>query len=506
MDTMAEKRRKRRSVLWFTATVVIIGLLAFFGVTTVFHKTSAGASSTRTSAVTRGTVQSSVTASGTVAPADSEEVNFATSGTLATLNVKVGQEVKAGEVLGTLNASAANLALQSAQASLLTAQETLTQAQNGNQTTIETQQNSDALSQAQAAVTTAQDTLDTDQTNLTAAEAACAVDPTASTDESSSNSTGTACTNETADQAAVTNDTSSLSSAQSSLTSTQLSQAASEYVSPGTLAVDEAAVATDQNTVNVDQKTVTDTTVTAPTAGTVTAVNDAVGDSVTSGVDTAISPSSTATSSTDSSSDSSSSSDGFVDISNLSSLVVVGDFPEADASKVNQGAAATVTFPDLTGISVTAKVTDVATAGTATSDVVTYADTATLIKTPSTVLSGMNAEISVITASAKNVIEVPTTAITTTGGKSTVIVVKNKRDVTTKVTLGIHGSTDTQIKSGLSVGELVKLPSVTVNTTPTTTSSGSGTLGGSSTGGLSTGGVSTGGAGFSRRGTGGGFG
>jgi multidrug efflux pump subunit AcrA (membrane-fusion protein) len=503
MGTMAEKRRKRRSVLWFTATVVTIGLLAFFGVTTVFHKTSAGASSTRTSAVARGTVQSSVTASGTVAPANSEEVNFATSGTLATLNVKVGQQVKAGEVLGTLDANAANLALQSAQASLLTAQETLTQAQNGNQTTIEAQQNSDALSQAQAAVTTAQDTLDTDQTNLTAAEAACAVDPTASTDESSSNGTGSACTNETADQAAVTNDTSSLNSAQSSLTATQLSQAASEYVSPGTLAVDEAAVATDQNTVNVDQKTVAETTVTAPTSGTVTAVNDAVGDSVTSGVDTAISPSSTSTSSTDSSSDStsSSSSDGFVDISNLGSLVVVGDFPEADASKVNEGAAATVTFPDLTGVSVAAKVTAVATAGTATSDVVTYADTATLIKTPSTVLSGMNAEISVITASAKNVIEVPTTAITTTGGKSTVIVVKNKRDVPTEVTLGIRGSTDTQIRSGLSVGELVKLPSVTVNTTPTTTSSGSGTLGGTSTGGLS-----TGGSGFGRRGTGGGFG
>src|SRR3954452_19782772 len=53
----------------------------------------------RTTTVARGTVQSSVTASGNVSVASSSSVNFATSGTLTEVDVAAGDEVKAGQVL-----------------------------------------------------------------------------------------------------------------------------------------------------------------------------------------------------------------------------------------------------------------------------------------------------------------------------------------------------------------------------------------------------------------------
>jgi len=166
-----------------------------------------------------------------------------------------------------------------------------------------------------------------------------------------------------------------------------------------------------------------------------------------------------------------------VEISDLANLVVQADFPEADQSGIKLDEAATVSFPGLPGVTANAKVTTVATSSTTTSNVVTYADEVTLEAPPSQVVNGMSADVSVVTASATNAVEVPSTAITQTGGTSTVQVVKNGKDVTTPVTVGIKGTAYTEIKTGLTVGEVVALPSVTVPSS-SSGSSGSGTLGG----------------------------
>ena len=73
--------------------------------------------------------------------------------------------------------------------------------------------------------------------------------------------------------------------------------------------------------------------------------------------------------------------------------------------------------------------------------------------------------MSVITGEANNVLYVPATAVTTTGSTSTVVVVgANNTEQTVPVTLGVQGSTDDQILTGLTLGEKVLTSTATPGT------------------------------------------
>ena len=74
-----------------------------------------------------------------------------------------------------------------------------------------------------------------------------------------------------------------MTQAQNSLTQDQLSIEAKRYVNPATILQDQAAVTQAQATVTQDQKTLSETTLTAPFAGTVTVLNGAVGQTVSGG-------------------------------------------------------------------------------------------------------------------------------------------------------------------------------------------------------------------------------
>ena len=67
--------------------------------------------------------------------------------------------------------------------------------------------------------------------------------------------------------------------------------------------------------------------------------------------------------------------------------------------------------------------------------------------------------------------EVPSAAVTTTGATSTVTVQKNGKDVTTHVTVGLVGSSTTQILSGVTAGEKLVEPTATVSSSSSTTGS-----------------------------------
>jgi hypothetical protein len=163
-------------------------------------------------------------------------------------------------------------------------------------------------------------------------------------------------------------------------------------------------------------------------------------------------------------------------LSNLSTLEVATGFPEADAVKVKVGQPASVTLDALTGSSaVSGTVTAVSPVSTVVSNVVTYDDTITLTDPPSDVDSGMSATVAVTVASASNVLELPSSAVTTVGRLSTVQLDKNGKQTSQTVTTGLVGDTTTQITSGLSAGEVVVEPSVTVSGTSGTATTGTGT-------------------------------
>ncbi len=136
---------------------------------------------------------------------------------------------------------------------------------------------------------------------------------------------------------------------------------------------------------------------------------------------------------------------------------IVASFSEADALKLAVGQAATVTLDALTDGTATGTVTEVAILPTtsATSSVTTYSATITLDDVPDGIRQGMSASVVVTTDEATGVLWVPTAAVTTAGGQSTVTVRENGVDTTVVVTTGLEGDSGTEIDSGLTEGQQV---------------------------------------------------
>jgi hypothetical protein len=183
-------------------------------------------------------------------------------------------------------------------------------------------------------------------------------------------------------------------------------------------------------------------------------------------------------------------------------------FSESDISKVQVGQPATVSLDALAGVQLAAHVSSVALVGTTSSSVVSYDATLTLDQNDSRVKPGMSASASVITGQASGV-TVPNAAVTAGGSLGTVTLVKNGKDVTQQVVVGLRGDSRTQIISGVKAGDqlviTIALPSLS---STSTSQSGSGTLGGGvgGLGGLGGGGglLRGGGGGVFFRGGGGG--
>jgi len=101
--------------------------------------------------------------------------------------------------------------------------------------------------------------------------------------------------------------------------------------------------------------------------------------------------------------------------------------------------------------------------------------TVSLSDPPSSVRLGMTANVDVIAATRTNVMIVPNSAVTTTGNASTVTLLQNGKQVTRQVVIGLVGSSETEIVSGLSVGDIVVESTATSSTsTSSTTSTGGG--------------------------------
>ncbi|MEV0660544.1 efflux RND transporter periplasmic adaptor subunit [Actinomadura luteofluorescens] len=343
-----------------------LGVLLVAGAGTAYLALGDGdggaAASTRLSRVTRGTVVSSVSASGSVESARSRSLSFGASGTVAKIYVKAGRKVRAGDVLARLDQTEA----------------------------IE---------------------------NVDAAKANLAV--------------------------AADGDTSS-------------EKGYASYVQA-------------KNSYNSALRAYQGTVLKAPFAGTVTAVNGTVGGS-SSGSSSSSSGSGSgsgagagagggSSSTSTSSSSSSSSGSGFIELADTAHLQVEGEFTEADTTKLKAGQAATVTFDALTGTTATGKITTIGAAPTTTDNVVKFPAVIALEDVPSGVRLGQTATVEITVARAENVLYVPSAAVRTAGGQSTVTVVRDGRQVPTTVQTGVKGDQGTEISSGLKEGDEVAVTS-----------------------------------------------
>jgi macrolide-specific efflux system membrane fusion protein len=348
-------RRRRLLINGALALLLVAGI----GVAYLSLHDDAGASSPgRIVRVSRGNIESSVSASGSVASANSRDLGFGASGTVDTIKVQVGDKVKKGKLLATLDDASARDALQSAQAALSAAEAGDTSTPSGYSSYV----------QAKAA----------------------------------------------------------RDSAQRSLDGTELK---------------------------------------APFSGTIVAVNGSVGGSSSGSGGSSTSSGSTgstgaaggggASSTASSSASSGSTGSGFITIADTTKLAIKGEFTESDIAKVKKGQQASVTFDAMQGTRASGKVTAIDQTSTTTNNVVQYGVTVTLTDPPTGLRIGATATVQVTTASAENVLYVPTAAVRTAGGQSSVTVLSGGKQVPKIVQIGTQGDQGTEIKSGLNEGDQV---------------------------------------------------
>ena len=194
-------------------------------------------------------------------------------------------------------------------------------------------------------------------------------------------------------------------------------------------------------------------TITAPTAGEVSDL------AITEGMQIG-------SSNTTSGSSNNTSNQAIASIKTGNSTAVTVNIAEVDASKVQVGQKATITFDAISNETFTGKVVGIDTSGSVSSGVTTYPAVLQLDDiSNSNILPNMSATASIISKIKDNVLLVPSSAVSTVGTTSSVKVMKNGQ--ITSVTVGISDSSDsmTEITSGLTEGETVITSTISTTTT-----------------------------------------
>jgi multidrug efflux pump subunit AcrA (membrane-fusion protein) len=294
----------------------------------------------------------------------------------------------------------------------------------------------------------------------------------------------------------ISNDRNAIVNAQDSLT--QASETLSETLAgptQTTLLSQQISLESAQNALQTAQENLDYTSVRAPISGVVSAIGAIVGETGGSNAVTIVG-------------------DGEVALITLN---------EINAAKVNLGDQATLTFDAIPNLSLAGQVVEIDPVGTVSQGVVSY-NVQVGFSQPSDTSSsdlvkpGMSTSVNIVTQADQNVIAVPNAAVVTSGGSSYILEPANPLSAAqiassasggivlpaikeVPVTLGLSNNTQTEVTSGINVGDQIIVQTIksttAAKTTATTGSSALQLLGG--TGGA----ARTGGGAGSTRGAGG---
>jgi multidrug efflux pump subunit AcrA (membrane-fusion protein) len=405
------------------------------------------ATTRRTAKAALGVVQSTVSGSGNLEPANQLNLGFKTAGTVEHIYVKQGQNVTEGRLLATLDSVPAEVTLEQARAALQSAE-----AELAKQEETDGEGNSGTGAGASAGSASVSSRGNGSQGGTSKGEA------------DGQSSSGTSPTS------------------QPTIGSESTGSGSTSTLSPATreanIASARAAVKSDQLTVRNDEEALAATRLYAPEDGTIVSLSGQVGEVVSATGTTRASESNSARSSAsgsgtgsgsgragsgasgssaggtgDSSGSGSSSSSAFAVLSDLSSMKLVAALSESEIRQVKVGQIATITVEALEGRKLAAHVSEVATLSTSSSGVVSYDVTFTLDQMDAGLKPGMSATAEVVVKQEEGV-SVPSSAIS--GGAVTVQ--RGGKNVRQAVTTGLAGNSSTIVLTGLKAGETVVLP------------------------------------------------
>lgn len=370
----------------------------------------------QTVAVTVGTMAQTVSAEGTVAASETEDLSFTASGEVTAVNVAAGDQVKTGQVLASLDSAELEAAVVDAEASLADAEATLADDTDADAS-------DEQLEVDEAAVTAAQDQLDAAYEDLAGASLVASFDGTvASVDLTVGEELatgGTGGTDRTGSASGSGQSAGSLGDGASSpiggATESTATTGQIQIVSTDSFTVELGLDATEVADVKVGQVA----TVSLSTSSSTNAFPGFPGGGFPGGGG--------------------------------------GGFPGADTGATPTTEAADAAAPAPTGgdDGVTGLVTEVASVADASSGVASYAVTVAFTDDSGTFNVGATASVDITYAEVADAISVPARAVTTTGTTSTVTVRADGEDETRTVTTGLTAGTMVQITSGLAEGEEV---------------------------------------------------
>jgi macrolide-specific efflux system membrane fusion protein len=145
--------KRRHTIAAIVITLVVVGGGGAWAAT---RPSSSSATAPTLVSATSSTIRQSVSASGIIQPAHRADLSFAVSGTVASLPVAAGDQVKAGAVLATVDSGTLKAAVTSAQANVTATQDQLTAQQSASSSTVQIASTQAQLVDAQGKLTDAQ--------------------------------------------------------------------------------------------------------------------------------------------------------------------------------------------------------------------------------------------------------------------------------------------------------------------------------------------------------------
>jgi trimeric autotransporter adhesin len=496
---------RRRVVI----AVIVVAVLAA-GAGSAYAALAPAAPAYRLATVTTAQVTATLTEVGTLTPVQQASVAFSASGTVATVPVLAGQQVTAGQTLGTLDTTPLEATLTAAQSALANARLRVDNDIAGENAAAGPAASGaggssapDGLQALQQGVLSGQRAVDTalgtTTTALAQARQACGeqnpgsggTHPSPSPDPSPSRapspsaappsspapspspspspvSCASAEQHVLADETAASRAEQALAGQLTAL-GTALSQDsgadpagggvqgatadsagasdAGGTVTAQQLAADQEAADAAADQVTIAQQSLAGATAVSPVTGTVVSVSPAAGASVTAGTPE-------------------------FQVAGLGSWEVVAQVPVADMPQVAVGEPASV-LADGSTSPVSGEVVTVGLSPASGSNPVTYPVTISLLGQPSGLHDGGYAGVTITTSSSGGV-SVPTSAVHYSGGRATVTVYAAGAARTVRVTVGTKGPVLTRITSGLAARQQVVLANLNAPLPSGNPSSGSG--------------------------------
>ena len=234
---------------------------------------------------------------------------------------------------------------------------------------------------------------------------------------------------------------------------------------PHSIDQQQALVDAAQAAVETAQKAVDDTTLVAPSDGTITVINGSRGEYVAASTGTtaqapgskaAIPGSSSATSTTGATRPGGTQ---FMVLSDVEKVQLVLPFEQSDAARIKPGEPVSVQADALPGSELAGKVVSVSPSSTVSSGAISYLVTIGLDEANTKLKDGQTARGTVITQQRANVLTVPNAAVHQQGSTSTVVLLNDDGSrQTVPFEAGAVGNETTEVVSGLIEGQHVVLP------------------------------------------------